>query len=83
MSKIFYRYQQGDEYEEEFGGHARQGVVAARRSVRIRDGVLDRVEAPEGVFLAEPLGWREALATALIVAALALVLLRSPAPARG
>ncbi len=59
VSKIFYRYQQGDEYEEEFGGQARLGVVTARRSVRIRDGVLDRVEAPEGVFLAEPLGWRE------------------------
>jgi DNA helicase-2/ATP-dependent DNA helicase PcrA len=24
VSKIFYRYQQGDEYEEEFGGHARR-----------------------------------------------------------
>jgi DNA helicase-2/ATP-dependent DNA helicase PcrA len=59
VSKIFYRYQQGDEYEEEFGGHARQGVVAARRSVRIRDGVLDRIEAPEGVFLAEAVGWRQ------------------------
>jgi DNA helicase-2/ATP-dependent DNA helicase PcrA len=59
VSKIFYRYQQGDEYEEEFGGHARSGVVAARRSVRIRDGVLDRIEAPEGVFLAEAKGWRQ------------------------
>ena len=59
VSKIFYRYQQGDEYEEEFGGNARSGVVVARRSVRIRDGVLDRIEAPEGVFLAEPRGWRQ------------------------
>jgi ATP-dependent DNA helicase UvrD/PcrA len=58
VSKIFYRYQQGDEYEEEFGGTPRVGVVAARRSVRIRDGMLDRIEAPEGVFLAEPAGWR-------------------------
>jgi DNA helicase-2/ATP-dependent DNA helicase PcrA len=58
VSKIFYRYQQGDEYEEEFGGQARVGVVAARRSVRIRDGMLDRIEAPEGVYLAEPAGWR-------------------------
>jgi DNA helicase-2/ATP-dependent DNA helicase PcrA len=58
VSKIFYRYQQGDEYEEEFGGQPRVGVVAARRSVRIRDGMLDRIEAPEGVFLAESAGWR-------------------------
>jgi len=59
VSKVFYRYQQGDEYEEELGGNTRTGVVVARRSVRIRDGVLDRIEAPEGVFLAEPEGWRE------------------------
>jgi DNA helicase-2/ATP-dependent DNA helicase PcrA len=58
VSKIFYRYQQGDEYEEEFGGQPRAGVVAARRSVRIRDGRLDRIEAPEGVFLSGPGGWR-------------------------
>ena len=37
VSRIFYRYQQGDEYEEEFGGRIREGMVAARRTVRIRD----------------------------------------------
>jgi DNA helicase-2/ATP-dependent DNA helicase PcrA len=50
VSRIFYRYQQGDENEEEFGGRVRTGEVTARRTVRIRDCVLDRVEAPEGVF---------------------------------
>ncbi len=60
VSKVFYRYQQGDEYEEEFGGRLRSGRVTARRTVRIRDGVLDRIEAPEGVFLAENGGWRQA-----------------------
>jgi len=58
VSKVFYRYQQGDEYEEEFGGRTRVGEVTARRTVRIREGVLDRIEAPEGVFLAEADGWR-------------------------
>ena len=58
VSKIFYRYQQGDDYEEEVAGRERVGEVTARRTVRIRDGVLDRIEAPEGVFLAEPSGWR-------------------------
>ena len=58
VSKIFYRYQQGEDYEEEFGGRLRAGEVTARRTVRIRDGVLDRIEAPEGVFLAESDGWR-------------------------
>jgi DNA helicase-2/ATP-dependent DNA helicase PcrA len=52
ISRVFYRYQQGDEYEEEFGGRIRSGTVTARRTVRIRDGALERVEAPEGVFVA-------------------------------
>ena len=59
VSRIFYRYQQGDDYEEEFAGRLREGVVAARRTVAIRDGELDRVEAPEGIFSAGPDGWSE------------------------
>jgi DNA helicase-2/ATP-dependent DNA helicase PcrA len=51
ISRVFYRYQQGEEYEEELGGSLRSGAVAARRTVCIRDGVLDRIEAPEGVFM--------------------------------
>jgi DNA helicase-2/ATP-dependent DNA helicase PcrA len=58
VSRIFYRYQQGDEYEEEFAGRAREGQVTARRTVRIRDGVLDRIEAPEGVFSCVDGSWR-------------------------
>ncbi|HXK23202.1 MAG TPA: 3'-5' exonuclease [Myxococcota bacterium] len=60
ISRVFYRYQQGDEYEEEFGGRTRSGTVTARRTVRIRDGALERVEAPEGVFVDEhePKGWQ-------------------------
>ena len=61
VSRVFYRYQQGDDYEEEFGGRLREGEVVARRTVRIHDGVLDRIEAPEGTFArrdaSEP-GWR-------------------------
>jgi DNA helicase-2/ATP-dependent DNA helicase PcrA len=50
ISKIYYRYAQGDEYEEEVAGRTRVGSVAARRAVSIRDGELERVDAPEGVF---------------------------------
>jgi DNA helicase-2/ATP-dependent DNA helicase PcrA len=59
ISRVFYRYQQGDEYEEEFGGRTRSGTIRARRTVRIRDGALERIEAPEGVFVADPRtgGW--------------------------
>jgi len=50
VSRLFYRYQQGDDYEEEFGGRVRAGLVVARRTVTIRDASLLRVEAPEGAF---------------------------------
>jgi DNA helicase-2/ATP-dependent DNA helicase PcrA len=61
ISKIFYRYRQGEEYEEEVSGRLRSGEVAARRVVTIRERRLQRVEAPEGVFrtdAASPDGWR-------------------------
>ena len=62
ISRIFYGYRQGDDYEERFGGRMRTGQVMARRTVRIRDGTLDRVEAPEGTFLRENggAGWDHA-----------------------
>jgi DNA helicase-2/ATP-dependent DNA helicase PcrA len=62
ISKIFYRYGQGDEYEEVMAGRRRAGVVVTRRTVAIRAGMLERVEAPEGVFARDagvPGGWRE------------------------
>ncbi|HKK50786.1 MAG TPA: ATP-binding domain-containing protein [Myxococcota bacterium] len=61
ISRIFYGYRQGEDYDEEIAGRERQGIVLARRMVRIRDGVLERVQAPEGDFMldvAEPTGWR-------------------------
>lgn len=61
ISKIFYGYRQGDDYDEEIAGRERIGEVVARRMVRIRSGVLERVQAPEGDFAADPSmpdGWR-------------------------
>ncbi len=61
ISKIFYSYRQGDEYDEEIAGRERLGEVLARRTVRIRDGRLERVQSPEGDFAADesaPGGWR-------------------------
>ncbi len=61
ISRIFYRYQQGDEYEEEIAGRARAGSVIARRTVTIRNQSLQRIDAPEGIFYADPQGvWRQA-----------------------
>ncbi len=61
ISKIFYSYRQGEEFDEEISGRERSGEVLARRMVRIRDGVLERVQAPEGDYSLDPdapSGWR-------------------------
>jgi len=60
ISRIYYRYQQGEDFEEQLADRVRTGVVVARRTVTIGDGVLHRVEAPEGVFATDELqpdGW--------------------------
>ena len=54
ISKIFYSYRQGDEYDEEISGRERIGTVSARRTVRIQGGELERVQAPEGDFTPDP-----------------------------
>ena len=62
IAQLFYRYQQGDDYEEDISGRVQRGVVLARRTVTIRDATLERVESPEGVFLRdeEAIGeWRQ------------------------
>jgi DNA helicase-2/ATP-dependent DNA helicase PcrA len=56
ISKVFYRYQQGEVYEEELGGRMVAGEVLVRRTVAIRLRTLERVEAPEGIFRRDPDG---------------------------
>jgi DNA helicase-2/ATP-dependent DNA helicase PcrA len=61
ISKVFYRYEQGENFDEELAGRSRSGEIVVRRTLGIQDGVLNRVEAPEGVFTADPeapAGWR-------------------------
>ena len=60
VSRIYYRYQEGDEYEEEFGGKTLEGVVTIRRAVVIRGGSLKRVVSPQGVFYQSKEGWQRA-----------------------
>jgi DNA helicase-2/ATP-dependent DNA helicase PcrA len=62
ISRLFYAYQQGEEYEEELGEQVHTGEVVARRTVTIRRGELLRVDAPEGTWhhdAAAPDGWRK------------------------
>ncbi len=62
VSKLFYRYEQGDGYEEELGGRIVAGEVVARRTVAIRDAVLERIDAPEGSFVRGATEWSETAA---------------------
>jgi DNA helicase-2/ATP-dependent DNA helicase PcrA len=60
VSQLYYRYEEGAEYEETFGERDVEGLVLARRTVTIDDGELLRVSAPQGIFVRAPDGsaWR-------------------------
>jgi len=51
VSRIYYRYGEGDDYEEELGDRVVEGVVVTRRGVSIVEGEVVRVSAPQGTFV--------------------------------
>ncbi|MBI5496376.1 MAG: ATP-binding domain-containing protein [Deltaproteobacteria bacterium] len=53
VSRIYYRYDEGDAYEEEFGDRTTEGTVLARRTVSIQDGRLTRVRTPSGTLICD------------------------------
>ena len=50
VSRLFYRYEEGDAYEERLGDKLVEGEVIARRTVAIVDADLRRVAAPQGTY---------------------------------
>lgn len=50
VSRLFYRYAEGDDYDEVFGDREVYGEVRARRSVTITERELRRVSCPQGNF---------------------------------
>src|SRR6185436_19073701 len=58
VSQIYYRYEEGAEYEETFGEREVEGKVLARRTVTIDDGELLRISAPQATFVRHEGGWR-------------------------
>lgn len=58
VARLYYRYQEGEEYEEDLGPRSVTGQVLARRTVSVSQGRLDRVSAPQGTFLRDGDGWR-------------------------
>ena len=62
VSRIYYRYEEGDDYEEEIAGRRVEGVVEARRNVSIARSNLRRIGAPQGTFLKDARGtWVQAV----------------------
>jgi DNA helicase-2/ATP-dependent DNA helicase PcrA len=61
VSRIYYRYEEGDDYEEPIGDRTLEGVIQVRRSLTIDDGQLRRIASPQGTYVADEQGhWYEA-----------------------
>ncbi|MEB2311937.1 MAG: ATP-binding domain-containing protein [Sorangiineae bacterium] len=68
VSRIYYRCEEGEEYEEVFGERELTGTVLTRRSVTIVGGELKRIIAPQGTYVRSASGWRTVSADALRLA---------------
>jgi DNA helicase-2/ATP-dependent DNA helicase PcrA len=51
VSRVYYRYDEGDDYDEVFGGKAVEGEVITRRSLAIVDATMRRIGSPQGTFI--------------------------------
>ena len=61
VSKIYYRYEEGDDYDETEGTSRLEGVVAARRNLSIAMARLRRIGCPQGTYVRDARGdWHEA-----------------------
>ncbi|MFH1131401.1 MAG: hypothetical protein V1754_08705, partial [Pseudomonadota bacterium] len=61
VSRIYYRYEEGDDYDESFGDRNLAGYVSARRNLTIDNSQLRRIGCPQGTFLVDGDGhWYEA-----------------------
>jgi DNA helicase II / ATP-dependent DNA helicase PcrA len=59
VSRLFYRYEEGDGYDEVFGDREVSGTVVTRRSLTIVEAHLRRISSPQGAFARRATGeWR-------------------------
>lgn len=56
VSQIYYRYEEGDDYDETVDGRRLEGVVEARRNLTIHQARLRRIGCPGGVYVAGDTG---------------------------
>src|SRR5262249_38425037 len=54
VSQLFYRYAEGDDYEERFGNRDVEGEILVRRTLTIDHGVLLRIHSPQGLWFRRP-----------------------------
>ena len=59
ISRLYYTYREGDEYEEEFAEKVIEGVVLTRRQVIILHGRLLRIECLQGTYQLQEGLWRK------------------------
>ena len=57
VSELYYRYTEGSDYEERFGDREVEGDILLRRTVTIEQGQLQRIAAPQGIFVRREGGW--------------------------
>ncbi|OVE79815.1 hypothetical protein BVY02_02205 [bacterium J17] len=58
ISKLYYEYQEGDEFFEVIQGREREGRIVLRNKLRIENGKLIGVSCSEGDFVLEDNGWK-------------------------
>jgi DNA helicase II / ATP-dependent DNA helicase PcrA len=66
IASLFYRYREGEEYEEPFPGRVSEGVIEVRRIVVLERGVLTRIQAGHRMLVRGAEGrWRVSAGAAL------------------
>ncbi|HET6281951.1 MAG TPA: ATP-binding domain-containing protein, partial [Polyangia bacterium] len=68
ISQLYYRYEEGSDFDERFGERDVQGEVLARRTVTIDGGQLTRVACPQGVWSRQGGQWSRADLTEAVLA---------------
>jgi DNA helicase-2/ATP-dependent DNA helicase PcrA len=58
VSRLYYRYDEGDDYDEVLGDREVTGVVKTRRSLSIIEAELRRITSPQGTFVRGKDGFR-------------------------
>jgi DNA helicase II / ATP-dependent DNA helicase PcrA len=58
VSRLYYRYEEGQDYDEVFGDREVTGVVKTRRSLSIVEAELRRITSPQGTFVRGKDGFR-------------------------